>query len=171
MPIATKSYANSNDIRQEFISDHDWVNRLGDISEKSLIEAGCPAKYMPVHQCKSGVVIPWENEKDIKMGTTRCLNKKCLFTVGEIYSSDFYNASRFLTSAILANILLFIAVSYLWRFGDTLPYKPEPLKAVSVLLVIGLLISFLMATLFYRRPYPETFPGESDKLKYGNAMV
>jgi len=94
-----------------------------------------------------------------------------LFTLGEIYSSDFYNASRFLTSAILANLMLFISVSYLWKFGETLHYKPEPIKAVTMLFLVSLLISFFMATLFYRRPYPESYPGEANKLKYGNAMV
>jgi hypothetical protein len=168
MPLATNSFANSNDIRSEFSSDHDWINRIGNISEKYLIDAGCAAKYMPVYQCKSGVVIPWENQNDLKKGTTKCLNKKCLFTVGEIYTSDFYNASRFLSSAVFANVLLFISVSYLWKFGVTLPYKPEPVKAVGTLFLISLLVSFLMATIFYRTPYPETFPGEARKLEYAN---
>jgi hypothetical protein len=171
MPIATKSFANSNDIRSEFASDHDWINRLGNISEKYLIDAGCAAKYMPVYQCKSGVVIPWEDEIDVKKQTTKCLNKDCLFTVGEIYSSDFYNTSRFLTCAVLGNLLLFISVSYLWKFGDTLPYKPEPIRGVATLFLMSLLISFFMGTLFYRRPYPETFPGEANKMRYANTMV
>jgi len=171
MPIATKSYANSNDIRAEFSSDHDWINRLANINEKSLIDAGCSAKYMPVYQCKSGVVIPWEDEKDFKTGTTKCLNKDCTFAIGEIYSRDFYNASRFLMGSVFANLLLFISVSYLWKFGDTLPYKPEPVKAVTFLFLTSLLCSFLLATIFYRHPYPETFPGESKELRFSNKMV